>query len=360
MLQVISLRTGQPIVFKPAPITLAAIVVSLQAAIYTYDGWSGVIYFSEEVREPNRNIPRALLNGVLTITAIYLLVNVALLYVLPMTQIADSKIEAEDQDAGATRRGIPRWVITLFSVAILTLLWEAFGRDINPVFGSYPSAIAEAAWQLARTGKLWTALLDSLRPFLLGYGLAILIGVPLGLVTGRFRTVEAAIGIYITAGYAMPLVALVPLLVLWLGLGFAVKVAIVFLMSVFPICINTWLGVTAVPKTLIEVGKSFVAPDAVILRRIILPATLPYIMAGIRLAVGRAVVAMVIAEFFTSISGLGAIIITSANNFDTATMFVPIVVLMVLAIGLNALIGWVEHRVAPWQAEIAGRDNEGA
>jgi len=255
-----------------------------------------------------------------------------------------------------SRRPLPSWVITIGSLVVLLGAWEILGRDINPVFGSYPSAIAEAFWQLARTGKLWTALLDSLRPFLLGYGLAIVVGIPIGLVTGRFRTVEAAIGIYITAGYAMPLVALVPLLVLWLGLGFAVKVAIVFLMSVFPICINTWLGVTAVPKTLIEVGKSFVAPDAVILRRIILPATLPYIMAGIRLAVGRAVVAMVIAEFFTSISGLGAIIITSANNFDTATMFVPIVLLMVMAIGLNSLIGLTERLVAPWQAEIAGRE----
>jgi NitT/TauT family transport system permease protein len=129
-------------------------------------------------------------------------------------------------------------------------------------------------------------------------------------------------------------------------------------MAVFPITINTWLGVAAVPKTLIEVGKSFVASDAVILRRIVLPATLPYIMAGIRLAVGRAVVGMVVAEFFSSMSGLGAIIITSANNFDTATMFVPIVVLMILAIGLNALIGVFERRVAPWQAEIAGRDQE--
>src|SRR5262245_47786765 len=109
-------------------------------------------------------------------------------------------------------------------------------------------------------------------------------------------------------------------------------------------------------EDMIEVGKSFVAPDSVILRRIVLPATLPYIMAGIRLAVGRAVVAMVIAEFFTSISGLGAIIITSANNFDTATMFVPIVILMVMAIGLTYLIGAVERWVAPWQAEIAARD----
>jgi NitT/TauT family transport system permease protein len=251
---------------------------------------------------------------------------------------------------------MPRSVITLASLAVLIGAWEVFGRDINPVFGSYPSAIATAFVELARSGQLAAALYESLRPFVVGYGLAIIAGVPLGLVIGRFRVMEAALGIYVTAGYAMPLVALVPLLILWLGLGFAVKAAVVFLMSVFPICINTWLGVRAVPKSLIEVGKSFVAADFVILRRIVLPATLPYIMAGIRLAVGRAVVAMVIAEFFTTISGLGAIIINSANNFDTATMFVPIIVLMVLAIGLNSLIGWVERRVAPWQAEIAGRN----
>jgi ABC-type nitrate/sulfonate/bicarbonate transport system permease component len=263
-----------------------------------------------------------------------------------------------DANEATERRPVPRWMITTASIVTVLALWEIFGRDVNPVFGSYPSAIARAFWDLVQTGQLWSALYDSLRPFLLGYALAIVFGVPLGLLIGGFRTAEAALGIYVTAGYAMPLVALVPLLILWLGLGFAVKVSVVFLMSIFPICINTWLGVTAVPKTLIEVGKSFVAPNIVILRRIILPATLPYIMAGIRLAVGRAVVAMVIAEFFTTISGLGAVIINSANNFDTATMFVPIIILMVMAIGLNGLIGFVERKVAPWQDEIAGRDRE--
>lgn len=277
-----------------------------------------------------------------------------------MAEIADAQKPAAGDDATVTteRAATPPWVIRLISIAVVLALWEIFGRNINPVFGSYPSAIAVAFWELVRSGQLGAALYDSLRPFFVGYSLAIVVGVPLGLVIGRFRVIEAALGIYVTAGYAMPLVALVPLLILWLGLGFAVKVAVVFLMAVFPICINTWLGVTAVPKTLIEVGKSLVASDAVILRRIILPATLPYIMAGVRLAVGRAVVAMVIAEFFTTISGLGAVIINSANNFDTATMFVPIVILMVMAVGLNSLIGWVERRVAPWQAEIAGRDRE--
>jgi len=206
--------------------------------------------------------------------------------------------------------------------------------------------------------QLWAALYDSLRPFVLGYALAIVIGVPLGLLIGGFRTAEAALGIYVTAGYAMPLVALVPLLILWLGLGFTVKVAVVFLMALFPICINTWLGVVAVPKTLIEVGKSFVAPDLVILRRIVLPATLPYIMAGIRLAVGRAVVAMVIAEFFTSITGLGGIILTASDNFDTARMFVPVIILMALGIGGTSLVHWFESKVAPWQETIAGGEKK--
>ncbi len=276
-----------------------------------------------------------------------------------MTEVTDTKSAVEntapDATAG-TMRSVPSWAITMCSVTVLLLAWEWFGRDINPVFGSYPSAIAAAFWDLAWSGKLGTAMAESLQPFAAGYCLAIAAGVPLGLVIGRYRVAEAALGIYVTAGYAMPLVALVPLLVLWLGLGFAVKAAVVFLMSVFPVCINTWLGVAAVPRSLVDVGKSFVAPDTVILRRIILPATLPYIMTGVRLAVGRAVVAMVIAEFFTSLSGLGAIIQNAANSFDTATMFVPIVVLMVMAAGLTGLIGMVERWVAPWQAEIAGRD----
>jgi NitT/TauT family transport system permease protein len=269
---------------------------------------------------------------------------------------SEAQRSADEEIEPPKRKEMPGWMITVISLVILIGIWQIFGRDINPIFGSYPSAIAIAFWHLLISGDLLRALFSSLQAFAAGYLLSIVVGVPLGLIIGRSRILENGIGVYITAGNAMPLVAFVPLLVLWFGLGFMVKAAIVFLMSVFPICINTWLGVKAVPKTLIEVGRSLVAPNSVIIRRIVLPATLPYIMTGIKLAVGRAVVAMVIAEFFTAISGLGGIIINSANNFDTATMFVPIFVLMFLATLLNGLVSIIERRVAPWQFELSDGD----
>ena len=249
---------------------------------------------------------------------------------------------------------VPNWAITAASVVCALAVWELSGPYIDPLFGSYPSPILAAAAQMLRTGELQTAFLESIQPFFGGLGLAVAAGVPAGLLLGRYRVVEAAFGIYVTAGYAMPLIALVPLLMLWLDLGFQIKLVIVFLLSFFPICINTWLGVKAVPKTLIEVGKAFVAPGRAILARIVLPAVLPYIMAGIRLAIGKAVIAMIVAEFLTSISGLGGLIYSSAQSFQTAEMFVPIIVVMVFAVALTSFVGWLERRIAPWQDEIAG------
>src|ERR1700719_5344582 len=136
---------------------------------------------------------------------------------------------ADGRAPNAPRGAVPSWLITTGSVIFVLATWELCGPYIDPLFGTYPSAIVVAFWKLAGSGKLAAALADSLRPFAAGYALAILLGVPLGLLIGRFRVLEAAIGIYVTAGFAMPLVALVPLLILWLGLGFGVKVAIILL-----------------------------------------------------------------------------------------------------------------------------------
>jgi NitT/TauT family transport system permease protein len=251
---------------------------------------------------------------------------------------------------------VPSWLITIISLIIVLGGWELAGPYINPLFASYPSAILASAWEMTVSGQLPTALWQSSQPFLAGYAVAAVIGIPVGLLLGRYRWVEAAFGIYITAGYSMPMIALVPLLMIWFGLGFMVKMVIVFLLTFFPICINTWAGVHAVPKTLVEVGKAFCASQTTIMNEIVLPAVLPYIMAGMRLGIGKAVIALVIAEFLTAISGLGGIIISAANAFRTAQMFVPIILIMVLAVLLTHLMTIIERKVAPWQSEIAGHD----
>jgi ABC-type nitrate/sulfonate/bicarbonate transport system permease component len=239
-------------------------------------------------------------------------------------------------------------LITTASILVVLVFWEIVGRQMNPIFSSYPSAIVRQFGVQLRSGLLVEALFDSLQPLLLGFLLAALIGIPVGLLVGRYRVADAALGVYVTAGYAMPLVALIPIFMLWFGLGFTVKVVIVIVMTVFPIVINTRAGVRAVPKAMIEVGTSFMAGEFAIMRKIILPATVPHIMTGLRLGIGRAVIAIVIAEFFTAIGGLGGQIILAGQRFDTAGLFVPVIVLMALGVGLTRLVGWLETKVAPW------------
>jgi ABC-type nitrate/sulfonate/bicarbonate transport system permease component len=245
---------------------------------------------------------------------------------------------------------VPDWAITTVSLVAVLGIWQAAGPWIDPLFASYPSAILAAGERMAASGQLSKALWSSMQPFLAGYLLAAVVGVPAGLLLGRYRVVRAALGIYVTAGYSTPL------LMIWFGLGFMVKMVIIFLLTFFPICINTWAGVRAVPKSLVEVGTAFCASQSTIMNEIVLPAVLPYIMAGLRLGIGKAVIAMVIAEFLTAITGLGGTIIKAANSFRTADMLVPIIVIMVLAVVLTHIVTLIERWVAPWQSEIAGDD----
>jgi NitT/TauT family transport system permease protein len=249
---------------------------------------------------------------------------------------------------------VNRGLISFVAIIVFLLIWEVLGRNINPIFASYPTAIFAAGVEMMREGALEVAFLQSMQPLTIGFLMCAVFGVPIGLVLGRSPVAEAAFGIFVTAGYATPLVALVPLYVLWFGLGFAVKVAIVFTLGVFPVIINTWQGVKNVPRTLVEVGIAFVATRRMILREIIVPATLPYIMTGLRLCVGRCIIGMVVAEFFTSVTGLGGVILQAGDSFDTAQLFVPVIILMALGVVLTWFVGWLEHKVAPWQHEIAG------
>jgi NitT/TauT family transport system permease protein len=182
-----------------------------------------------------------------------------------------------------------------------------------------------------------------------GFGVSVVLGVGLGLLTGRSRVAEAVLDPHLNALYATPQVALTPLLMMWLGLGFAVKVVIIFLFAFFPILINTTSGVKNVSASLVEVGHAYLASERQILFKVVFPAALPFIMAGIRLAVGRALVGMVVAELFTAITGLGAMLTLYGNLFETAKMFVVIVVFGLLGVGLIRATQALESRMARWK-----------
>lgn len=240
-------------------------------------------------------------------------------------------------------------LIRTASVIVFLILWEIYGRRTDPILFTYPTAVAVAFWKLLISGELAHQLLVSLSALAAGFGASLVLGVILGLAMGRSRLAEATLKPHINALYATPQVALTPLLMMWLGLGFAVKVAVVFLFAFFPILINTASGAKNVSASMVEVGRAYLAPPRQILFKIVFPAALPFIMAGVRIAIGRGLVGMIVAELFTAITGLGAMLSLYGNIFETAKMFVVIIILALLGIGLIHASQALERKLANWK-----------
>src|SRR6266536_2792101 len=242
-----------------------------------------------------------------------------------------------------------RLQVRLLSIFVLFVAWEYFGRRVNPILFTYPTAIIRAFIGLVASGELQSYMKESLLVLLYASILAVIVGVFLGVAMGRFSIVDWATDIYISALYSMPMVAMVPLIVLWFGFKVPAKVIIVFLFMVFPILLNTYQGVKDVDRNLQEVARSFCSTEGQLWRHLIIPSAIPFIVVGVRLAIGRGLVGMIVAEFYTSVTGLGYMIVRYANAFETDKLFVPIVVVMVLGVGLMGLAKWVEGRIAPWR-----------
>jgi ABC-type nitrate/sulfonate/bicarbonate transport system permease component len=235
------------------------------------------------------------------------------------------------------------------SVVFLIALWEIFGRQINPLFLSYPSAIGRAFLQIITTVEFQRSALGSLHVFAVGLIAALALGIVLGLLMGRYRLVEYLLDPYVYALDATPRVALIPLLLLWFGLGISSKIAIVFLSGLFPVLMNTFSGVRTVSAQLVEVGRAYGAGEGKLFTKVILPASLPFIMAGIRLAVGRALIGIITAEMFTAVTGMGALLVRYSSALATDKFFVPVILLALLGVVLsNAVEKW-QKRLAPWK-----------
>jgi NitT/TauT family transport system permease protein len=273
-------------------------------------------------------------------------------------QLADTARELSGDQARAERvaaerrhrRQLINLGIRVVSLAIALLLWEVAAWNVDPVLFTSPTKVAVAAYKMVLSGELWTYLWPSLVVLAIGFSLAVVAGISIGLLLARFWVLDVALNVYITFLYSIPSVALVPLIVLWAGFDTMAKVIILFLFAFFPMVINTYQGVKSVDPKLLEVGRAFRCSEGQLWANIVLPASLPFIVTGLRLALGRGLIGMVLADLYTAISGIGYLIVRTASTYQVDKMFVPIVTLGLLGVTLTALLRLAERHVAPWTA----------
>jgi ABC-type nitrate/sulfonate/bicarbonate transport system permease component len=243
------------------------------------------------------------------------------------------------------RKHAPVWLSLLAGAA----LWEIVGRNSDPAFLVPLSETLVRLYQLVGTEAFAVQFLDSATLFATGVGLGILVGMPLGLLFARVRIIRVAVDPYIMTLYATPMVALIPFILSLMGFGFAPKVLVVFLFSVFPVLYNTVEGARSIKPELIEVARSYRSSERALWREVMVPYTLPYTMTGVRQAIARGLVGMVAAEFFLSSTGLGQLIMNASQNFDTSGVFAMILLIGVIGVALMRLGLYIEQRFARWR-----------
>lgn len=254
---------------------------------------------------------------------------------------------------GALRGFLGNRVVQTAAIRVLSLLfiliaWQEIGKSVDPVLFTTPTAVATAAVTMIRSGELWTYLAPSLLVLAYGMALACVVGIAAGLLLARYWVLDVAMSPVLTFVYSIPTVALVPLIVMWVGFDTGAKVVILFLFAFFPVAINTHQGVRSVDPNLLEVGQAFRCSEGQLWANIILPAALPFIMTGLRLALGRGLIGMVLADLYTAISGIGYLIVRTANTYQIDRMFVPVVLLGLLGVSLTWFLRLIETRIAPW------------
>jgi NitT/TauT family transport system permease protein len=230
------------------------------------------------------------------------------------------------------------------------LLWELVSRLLvaNPLFLAAPSQILQAIYALTISGELQRHLAISAIEFALGYIIASAIGIVLGFVMANSATAKRALQPWISGLYATPTIALAPLFILWLGIGIWSKVLVVIFLVLFPVTINTEAGLRTTSERLIEMLRSFGASPRQIFFKVSLPSAMPFILAGLKLGIGRGLIGVVVAELFGSRAGLGRLISQSADAFNMPELFAGVIVLAVAGIVMTAGFTWFEAKLVPW------------
>jgi NitT/TauT family transport system permease protein len=231
------------------------------------------------------------------------------------------------------------------------LCWELSTRFeiLNPFYFPPFTAIIAKGYELFANGTIWEHMWFSLTNFIIGFVVSVVLGVVIGIPMGWYKSVSKTFDPLLSGVYATPLIALLPLIIMMFGLGAISKIIMTVLAAVFPILINTMVGIANTDHRLITMARAFGAKDNQIFRKVSLPGSLPYIVAGMRVALGRALVYIVVAEQYGAATGLGYLSSLAAQRFQMAAMFVPIIMIAALGAGLNELLKMLENRLEKWK-----------
>lgn len=236
-------------------------------------------------------------------------------------------------------------------IILFFLGWEVASRThiLNPFYFPPFSQVVARGYELFASGMIWEHMVFSLTNFAVGLLTATVLGVLIGIPMGWYKGLSRMFDPLLSAVYATPLIALLPLIIMLFGLGAISKIIMTFLAAVFPVLINTMTGIANTDLNLIKMSRSFGASDSTIFRKVSLPGSLPYVVAGMRVALGRALVYIVVAEQYGAAMGLGYLSSVAAQRFQIATMLAPIVIIACLGAGLTELLKVIERRLEKWK-----------
>src|SRR5262245_3111562 len=261
-------------------------------------------------------------------------------------------VAAQEEDDGRRRPATRAKFYLTVSVTFVVLMaaWELLGRTINPLFFA---PVSEVAAELVKAiadprARLLHGLLETLGVLIPGFLIASVAGIAIGVAMGRRELVYQALDSYVTIFYNTPRVVLIPIFMLWLGTGALMKIVVVVLAAIFPVIVNTVTGVRDVSAQLTEPARSLRATERQLMIKVILPASLPFIIAGNKLGLGRAITTVVVAELFVSVSGLGVLLHAAGSTYQMAKMLVPAVILAGLGIAVDGLLSRIERASAHW------------
>lgn len=247
-----------------------------------------------------------------------------------------------------------RHIIGFGAMLAVLLIWELVARSglVDPLFIASPTMIVRAGVALFRDGEIWTHIRVSGSEFLLGYALAATIGIPLGLATGWYRRLSYVLGPFIDTLNAVPRLTLMPIIVIWFGIGIWSKAIVCFLGAVLPILIATYSGVKTNEARFLQVARSFSASELKIFSSIILPGTVPFIFTGLKYGVGRALLGVVVGEFYAATAGLGYMISNAGDTFQTDVVFFGVLIFTATGLLSVGILNALERRFETWRPKV--------